>query len=51
MKIKYPDRNKLFDRIYDPSSINPNTIMPPYGKNEILSTKEISDIIDYLYTL
>ena len=51
IKIKYPDRNKLFDRIYDPSSINPNTIMPPYGKNEILSTQEISDIIDYLYTL
>ena len=51
IKTKYPKRNNLFDRIYDPSSINPNTIMPPYGKNEILSTKEISDIIDYLYTL
>lgn len=51
IKIKYPEKENLFDRIYDPSSINPNTIMPPYGKNSILSTQEISDLIDYLYTL
>ena len=51
IKIKYPEKDNLFDRIYDPSSINPNTIMPPYGKNSILSTQEISDLIDYLYTL
>ena len=51
IKIKYPDKNKLFNRVYDPSLINPNTIMPPYGKNSILSTKEIYDLIDYLYTL
>ena len=51
IKIKYPEKESLFNRIYDPSSINPNTIMPPYGKNSILSTQEISDLIDYLYTL
>lgn len=51
IKIKYPEQKNLFDRIYDPSSINPNTIMPPYGKNSILSEQEISDLIDYLYTL
>ena len=51
IKIKYPEKESLFVRIYDPSSINPNTIMPPYGKNSILSTQEISDLIDYLYTL
>ena len=51
IKKKYPEKNKLFNWIYDPSSINPNTIMPPYGKNSILSTHEISDLIDYLYTL
>ena len=51
IKIKYPEKESLFDRIYDPSSINPDTIMPPYGKNSILSTQEISDLIDYLYTL
>ena len=51
IKIKYPEKESLFNRIYDPTSINPNTIMPPYGKNSILSTQEISDLIDYLYTL
>ena len=51
IKIKYPKKESLFNRIYDPTSINPNTIMPPYGKNSILSTQEISDLIDYLYTL
>lgn len=51
IKIKYPEQESLFNRIYDPSSINPNTIMPPYGKNSILSIQEISDLIDYLYTL
>ena len=51
IKLKYPEKESLFNRIYDPTSINPNTIMPPYGKNSILSTQEISDLIDYLYTL
>ena len=51
IKIKYPKKESLFNRIYDPTSINPNTIMPPYGKNSILSPQEISDLIDYLYTL
>jgi len=51
IKIKYPEKESLFNRIHDPSSINPNTIMPPYGKNSILSTQEIYDLIDYLYTL
>ena len=51
IKVKYPEKESLFNRIYDPSSINPNTIMPPYGKNSILSIQEISDLIDYLYTL
>lgn len=51
IKTKYPEKENLFDWIFDPSSINPNTIMPPYGRNSILSTQEISDLIDYLYTL
>ena len=51
IKLKYPEKESLYNRIYDPSSINPDTIMPPYGKNSILSTQEISDLIDYLYTL
>lgn len=51
MKARFPDREKLRTQLNDPQSNNPNTMMPPYGKHEILSKKDIENIIDWLYTL
>lgn len=51
MQARYPQRDKLRAQIFDPQVANPDTRMPPFGKNKILSDKEIDAIVDYLYTL
>lgn len=51
IKMRYPDRAKLRDLIWDLSKSVPNTIMPPYGKNRILSDDEIDSLVIYLETI
>ncbi len=51
IKARYPDRAKLRDVIWDFSKINPNTIMPPYGKHRILSSDEIDALVIYLESI
>jgi len=52
MKARFPDRKKLYNIIYDPQvAIKPHTMMPPFGRNELLAKDEIEKIIDFLYTL
>lgn len=47
-KARYPDQTKLRDAIWDLRKTKPNTIMPPYGKNRILTPDEIDAVIRYL---
>ena len=51
LKTKYPDRNDLTAIIYDETKRNPQTMMPPFGRNRILTEQEISAIVDFLQTL
>ena len=51
MKARFPDREVLFNQIWDPTKNNPNTFMPPFGKHGALTKDEINKIIEYLYTL
>ena len=51
VKARFPDRAKLRDAIWDLSKSVPNTIMPPYGKNRILSDDEIDNLVIYLETI
>lgn len=51
MKARFPDKAKLKAQISDPTKANPNSIMPPFGKHEILSGKEIDAITEWVYTL
>jgi sulfur-oxidizing protein SoxX len=37
--------------VEDPARFNPQTVMPPYGKHEILSPEEIDKLIAWLLTL
>ncbi len=50
MKARYPDRKQLFAIIYDETKRNPTTVMPPFGRNLILTDAEINAVIDFLYT-
>ena len=51
MTARFPDRNELIGIITDETKRNPETVMPPFGRNLILNEKEISAIVDFLYTL
>ena len=50
MKSRYPDRNELAAIIFDETKRNPLTVMPPFGRNLILTQPEIESVIDFLYT-
>lgn len=51
MRAQFPDRKRLYAIIYDEMNNNPQTVMPIFGKNKILSPTEINHVIDFLYTL
>lgn len=51
MKARFPDKQKLMEQIADPTKANPNSIMPPFGKHNILSQKEIEAVTEWAHTL
>jgi len=51
IKSKYPDRDELVAILYDETKRNPQTVMPPFGRNRILTDQEINAIVDFLQTL
>ena len=51
IKSKYPDRNDLVAIITDETKRNPQTVMPPFERNRILTEKEINAVVDFLQTL
>jgi sulfur-oxidizing protein SoxX len=52
MKSRFPDRKILFNIIYDPQvAIRKDTMMPPFGRHELLAKDQIEKVIDFLYTL
>jgi sulfur-oxidizing protein SoxX len=50
MKKRYPDRKELTAIIFDETKRNPQTVMPPFGRNLILTDQEIEAVVDFLYT-
>ena len=51
MKARFPDKGKLRDLIWDMTSRNPHTAMPPFGKHKILKDSDIDAITEWVYTL
>ena len=51
IKNKYPDRNELIAIVTDETKRNPQTVMPPFGRNRILTEQEINAVVDFLQTL
>jgi hypothetical protein len=49
--FRFPDREQLRCQIWDAGLTNADTVMPPFGKHQILTPDEIELIVDYLYTL
>ena len=51
IKSKYPNRDELVAILFDETKRNPLTVMPPFGRNRILTDKEINAVVDFLQTL
>ena len=51
MKARFPDKAVLRAQIWDANEKNPNSIMPPFGKNRILTEEEVDLITEFIYTL
>jgi L-cysteine S-thiosulfotransferase len=50
LKARY-DRNELTAIVTDETTRNPVTVMPPFGRNRILTEQEINAVVDFLQTL
>ena len=51
MKSRYPDKAKLRAQVWDATKANSNSMMPPFGRQQIISESEIDKVIEYIYTL
>jgi len=51
MKARFPDKAKLRAQIWDSTKANENSIMPPFGRQQILSESDIDKIVEFVYTL
>ena len=51
MKIRYPDLDVLRAQIWDAAIKNPDTRMPPFGRNRILTEEEIDLVTEYIQSL
>ena len=51
IKSKYPNRAELVAIVADETRRNPLTVMPPFGRNHILTDTEIDAVVDFLQTL
>ncbi|WP_297390306.1 sulfur oxidation c-type cytochrome SoxX [Acidiferrobacter sp.] len=48
---RFPNKQALFEQIYDPTINDPYTAMPPFGKDHILTKAQIREVVDFLWTL
>jgi len=48
---KRKSRKAIYDQIWDASKLTPNSSMPPFGKHEVLSKKEINAVTEWVLTL
>lgn len=51
IKQRFPDRAKLRAQIWDATVANPDSVMPPFGRNKILTEQEIDRVADYIHGL
>lgn len=51
LPARFINKQQLKEQIWDAVAFNPETSMPPFGRNRILTDKEIGFIVDYLWAL
>jgi sulfur-oxidizing protein SoxX len=51
MKARFPDKQVLRAQIWDSNVKNPASPMPPFGRHNILTEKQIDLVTEYIYSL
>ncbi len=51
MKLRSPDKAKRRAQIWDATTANPRTSMPPFGKHKVLTEEEIDKVTEFVYSL
>jgi sulfur-oxidizing protein SoxX len=51
MKVRFPDKATLRAQIWDSTAKNANTMMPPFGRHEILTEAEIDKVVEFIHSL
>ena len=51
MQARFPDRAKLRAQIWDATKFNPKSIMPPFGRHEILTEDEVDRVVEFIHSL
>ncbi len=51
MQTRFPDKDVLRQNVWDQTKFRPHAMMPPFGKHQILTEREIDKIVEFLYTL
>ncbi len=51
MKARFPDKGALRAQIWDATVKNSNTMMPPFGRHEILTEAEIDKVVEFIHSL
>ena len=48
---KRKSRKEIYDQIWDATKANPMSSMPPFGRHEVLSNKDINAVTEWVLTL
>ena len=51
MQTRYPSKEALAKQIWDATIANPDAVMPPFGKHEVLTEEEFNDVVEYVWSL
>ncbi len=51
MKARFPDKKVLRAQIWDATARNPATAMPPFGKHNILTEKQVDLVTEFIHSL
>ena len=51
MQARFPDKAALRAKVWDATATNATSMMPPFGKHQLLTEQEIDKVIDFIYGL
>jgi L-cysteine S-thiosulfotransferase len=51
IKTVFPTKAALVSYLYDPQAKIPHVVMPEFGKNGVLTEKQLQAVADYLWSL